>query len=69
MRIRIAEQGGVFKEIEVGNDATVGQCLNEAGVNTGREKEIRLNTEPATSDTIVEDGDIIHVTPNIEGGC
>ena len=36
MRIRVVEQGGVFKEVEVGEDATVQECLEKAGVNSGK---------------------------------
>ena len=68
MKVRVSEQGGIFKEVEISRDATVAEVLRKAGVNTDRQKEIRINTEPATLNDIVENGDLIHVTPNIEGG-
>jgi len=68
MKVRVVEQGGIFKEVNVGDDATVAECIRAAGVDTSRSKEIRVNTEPAEKEDIVHAGDVIHVIPNIEGG-
>ncbi len=68
MEVRVVEQGGVFKSVIVGEDATVSECIRKAGVDTARSKEIRVNTEPADLSDVVHANDVIHVIPNIEGG-
>lgn len=68
MKVRVVEQGGVFKEVEVDSDATVQEAIREAGVNTSHSKEIRVNTDTAELSDIVHENDVIHVIPNIEGG-
>lgn len=68
MKVRVVEQGGVFKEINVGDNATVDECIRQACVDTSKSKEIRVNTEPAEKTDIVHANDVIHVIPNIEGG-
>lgn len=68
MNVRVVEQGGVFKEVNVNDSATVAECIRAAGVDTSRSKEIRVNTEPAEMTDIVHANDVIHVIPNIEGG-
>lgn len=70
MKVRIVEQGGVFKDnVEVGSNATVQEAIITAGVNTSHTKEVRVNTNKAELTDIVHDGDLIHIIPNIEGGC
>ena len=68
MKVRVIEQGGVFKEVTVRDAATVADCITAAGVNTTRSKEIRVNTIKAELEDTVQEGAVIHVIPNIEGG-
>lgn len=68
MKVRVVEQGGKFEEVSVSGSVTVQECIRKAGVDTSRSKEIRVNTEPAELTTLVKEGDVIHIIPNIEGG-
>lgn len=68
MKVKVVEAGGVFVEVEIPCRATVQECIRKAGADTSRSKQIRVNTEPAELETLVTEGDVIHIIPNIEGG-
>ena len=67
MRVRVIEQGGVFKEVDVTEGSTVETALKAAGARTDVSKEIKVNNEPADLDDIVEQNDSIFVIPQVAG--
>jgi len=68
MKVRVAELGGMFQEVTVELGTTVKGVLDSAGVNYNRSKELRLNTVICQLDSLVADGDVVQLIPNVEGG-
>ena len=69
MKVRVSEVGGVFKEVELSEGATVRQALEAAGARIDTAKTIKVNAdpEPAHLNDIVENGDSVCVVPQIKG--
>lgn len=69
IKVRVSELGGVFKEVELEEGATVRQALEAAGAKIDVAKTIKINAdeEPAELDDIVENGDSVCVVPHIKG--
>jgi len=68
MKVRVAELGGKFQEVDIGADATVEDALKSANVDYSRSKELRINSEKAALEDILEEGDVVQLIPNVEGG-
>ena len=66
-KVRIVEAGGVFKEVELEEGATVETALRAAGVRTDVQKQIRVNLDEAALEDILENGDTVYIVPNIKG--
>ena len=67
IKVRVSEQGGVFKEVELNDNATVETALKSAGARTDVSKEIRVNNEPAVLDDMLDNGDTVFVIPQVKG--
>lgn len=67
IKVRVSEQGGIFKEVELEEGSTVLTALKQAGARTDVAKEIRVNFEVADPEDIVENGDTIYVVPQVKG--
>ena len=67
IKVRVSEQGGVFKEVELNDNATVETALKNAGARLDVSKEIRVNNEPASLDDMLDNGDTVFVIPQVKG--
>ena len=67
IKVRVSEQGGVFKEVELNDNATGETALKSAGARTDVSKEIRVNNEPAVLDDMLDNGDTVFVIPQVKG--
>lgn len=67
VKVRICEAGGVFDEVMVPENSTVADVLRKGNVRTDIQKEIRVNDEDATLDTIIKGGDLIYIVPQVRG--
>lgn len=67
IKVRVSEQGGVFKEVELNENATVETALKAAGARLDVSKEIRVNNETAVLDDMLDNGDTVFVIPQVKG--
>ena len=67
IKVRVVEAGGVFKEVELEDGATVEAALRAAQVRTDVQKQIRVNLDEAELEDILENGDTVYIVPNIKG--
>jgi len=67
IKVRVSEQGGVFKEVELNDNATVETALKAAGARLDVSKEIRVNNEIATLDDLLDNNDTVFVIPQVKG--
>ncbi len=65
--VKIKEVGGYNGPVVIEEGSTVRDALRTAGVNTETAKTIRKNNEDADLSTILRDGDLVYVVPNIKG--
>jgi putative ubiquitin-RnfH superfamily antitoxin RatB of RatAB toxin-antitoxin module len=66
-KVRVVEAGGVFKEVELEDGATVETALRASGARTDVQKQIRVNLDEAALEDILENGDTVYIVPNIKG--
>ena len=67
IQIRVSEAGGVFTTVSLPEGSTVLTALRTAGARTDVAKTININGQPASTDTIVQNGDTVYVVPNVRG--
>lgn len=65
--VRVVEVGGAFNEVEIEDGSTVRDALEAAGVNTNVAKQLRVDMQEATLDTVVRNNQMVYVVPNIKG--
>ena len=66
--VKVAKLGDVVKEVALSEGATVQTALEAAGYNVEEGYTVTLNGETTSTDTTLKGGDIIILTPKIEGG-
>ena len=67
--VQVAELMGDVVPVEVVRGSTVRQVINTAGMTTKNLTDVRVNAEPASLDTIIDQPDtIITLVPRVEGG-
>lgn len=64
--VKIKELGGFNGPVVVAEGSTVRDALRAAGV-AETAKTLRLNNEDAELATILRDGDLVYIVPNIKG--
>lgn len=66
--VKVGRTGGKVEEYELeGDEPTVADALEEAGISTSKGDRIRMDGEIVDRDTIVEDGAIIMVAGKVAG--
>lgn len=67
--VRVGRTGGRIEKYELeGDEPTVGEALEEAGISTTKNDRIRLDGDIVDEDTIVSEGQIITVSGKVSGG-
>jgi sulfur carrier protein ThiS len=64
---KVAKLGQEVKEVSLATGATVRDALAAAGMAQGQD-ELKVNGNPVTLDTPVQNGTIIVMVPPIKGG-
>lgn len=64
--VKIKELGGFNGPVVVEEGSSIRQALQAAGVSESA-KTVRLNNEDAELATILRDGDLVYIVPNIKG--
>ena len=65
--VKIARLGDQVKEVFIEDGATVGSVLDEFDVDA-EGWDLRVNGNPSSRETSLEDGDVITLVPPIKGG-
>lgn len=67
--VKVGRTGGRVEEYSLeGDEPTVSDALQAAGITISKGDRIRLNGETADEDDEVEDGDIITIAGKVSGG-
>lgn len=67
--VKVMRTGGRTVKVKLeGDEPTIDDALSEADIELSKGDRVRLNNEPATGDTVLEEGDIITVGGKISGG-
>jgi uncharacterized protein YabE (DUF348 family) len=67
--VKVGRTGGKVEEYELeGEEPTVGDALEEAGISVSKGDRIRMDGDLVDRDTIVEAGAIIMVSGKVSGG-
>jgi len=67
MKVKVLKLGYAAREVEVGEGTTVDEAIRASGMEGGGYK-VTLNGVGADLSALVRDGDIIALTPKVEGG-
>lgn len=66
--VKVGRSGGNVEKYSLpGDEPTVGDALDEAGISTSKGDRIRMDGEVVDRDTIVEEGAIITVQAKVAG--
>jgi hypothetical protein len=67
--VKISRTGGRVEEYQLdGDEPTVGDALQKAGITLVKGDRVRIGGDQADEDTIVDDGDIITIAGRVSGG-
>ena len=67
--VQVAQLMGDVVPVTVLKGSTVRQIINEAGMTTKNLTDVRVDAEPASLDTIIDQPDtIVTLVPRVEGG-
>lgn len=67
--VKVGRTGGKVEEYELeGDEPTVGDALEEAGISVSKGDRIRMDGDLVDRDTILEEGAIIMVSGKVSGG-
>jgi len=69
VKVRILQLGRKVIDYEATGGATLGAALEGAGVAAAQGMDLRINSQPATLDTPLNEGDVVTVIPRIKGGA
>jgi len=67
--VKVAKLGSRVQELCLDDGAANVAAVLEAAGETAEGFDIRVNGQPATGDTPLNDGDIVTLVPAIKGGC
>jgi len=67
MHVRIARLGEEVKIVELEANKTVRDAIAAAGLNPAN-TEVRVNAQPATMETVLQDNNIVTLAPTVKGG-
>ena len=67
MKVKVLKLGYAAREVEVSEGTTVDEAIRASGMESGGYK-VTLNGVGADLSALVRDGDIIALTPKVEGG-
>lgn len=68
IKVKIVKNGDKPREVEVPTGAKVAEALSKAQIK-GDGARTQVNGKAATRATVLQDGDIISLVPQIRGGC
>jgi len=68
MKVKVLKLGYAAREVEVSEGTTVDEAIRASGMETGGYK-VTLNGVGADLSAQVREGDIIALTPKVEGGA
>ena len=68
IEVKLGRMGGVVSTYLLEEDSTVFDLLEKADIDFSKGDRVRVNSEPAEGDTILEDGDIVTLSSKVSGG-
>lgn len=68
LHVGVAQMGQKEKKVGLSEGATIGDAIKAAELNP-EQFNITVNDLKAGLDEIAKDGDLIVLTPNLQGGC
>ena len=68
MKIRVLQLGRKVMDYDGPDGATIGAALEALSVTAGQGMDLRVNSQTATADTTLREGDVVTLIPRIKGG-
>ena len=69
MKVRILQLGRKVLDYEGQAGATLEAVLGAFNVTAGQGMDLRINSQPATLDSVLNEGDVVTIIPRIKGGA
>ena len=68
MKVRILQLGRKVLDYEGQDGVTLLAALNTVGVIAAQGMDLRINSQPATLESVLSQGDVVTIIPRIKGG-
>ncbi|HEX6513730.1 MAG TPA: hypothetical protein VF157_15610 [Chloroflexota bacterium] len=68
MKVRVLQLGRKVMDYEGPDGATLSTTLEALSIAAGQGMDLRVNSQPATLETILHESDVVTVIPRIKGG-
>lgn len=68
IEVKLGRMGGVVSTYLLEEDSTILDLLEAADIDFSKGDRARVNSEPADTDTVLEDGDIVTLSSKVSGG-
>jgi len=69
VKVRILQLGRMVLDYEGQAGATLEAVLGAVNVTAGQGMDLRINSQPATLDSVLNEGDVVTIIPRIKGGA
>lgn len=69
MKVRILQLGRKVVDYQGPEGATLATALAAVDIVAGQGMDLRINTNPATLDAVLNQGDVVTIIPRIKGGA
>jgi len=68
VKVRILQLGRKVLDYEGQDGVTLLAALNTVGVIAAQGMDLRINSQPATLESVLSQGDVVTIIPRIKGG-
>lgn len=68
MKVRILQLGRKVLDYEAEAGSTLESALAATGVTVGQGMDLRINSQPAKLESVLNQGDVVTIIPRIKGG-